>query len=373
MKKSEFIALLEKFERGECTPQEQDLLHRWFDEAKHDQSFLNDKELLAELKDNEYRLPVSRSKAIVFSLKRVAALAASVCLFLGITFLIHKNVLDSRTATTEQTSGYAIYPGADMAILKNKQGEILRLDSNVFVRNIEFGGDALQWTENGELDYRNKLTSPVDPSGHQLETPKGGQYSLILADGTRVVLNAGSRLEYPSHFSGGSRNVNLRGEAYFEVAKDVERPFIVSTGQGQVEVLGTRFNVRSHHTEAESTITLVEGKVRVSSAKESHTLLPGEQAITRAGYTQVQLADVDQVLAWTRGEFMFTDEQLGAVMEDIARWYNIEVEISPELREVLVWGSLSRYEEFTKAMDVIRAMDDDIEVVIEGRRVRLMK
>ena len=158
-------------------------------------------------------------------------------------------------------------------------------------------------------------------------TPKGGQYRLLLADGTRVWLNSASSLRYPSAFAGDTRTVELSGEAYFEVAKNIDHPFIVNSKDISVKVLGTHFDIMAYADEDALNTTLIEGAVLVSQGSQSRILAPGQQALVAGNNSiiSVQAADTDKAIAWTTGFFKFNHTDLHTIMREIARWYDIDI------------------------------------------------
>lgn len=207
-----------------------------------------------------------------------------------------------------------------------------------------------------------------------LSTPRGGQYQIALSDGTKVWLNADTRLRYPNKFTGQTRIVELDGEAYFEVEKMKGKPFVVVTNKEKIEVLGTHFNVYSFPGEQESKVSLLEGKVKVSvPIGKEKLLVPGEQAVIHGDELSVQQAAVDESIAWKNNEFMFNNEPLATALTQIARWYDIDIDIAPSAAKIRLWGSVSRLDNFDKVLKIIKMTDDKIKVQIEGRRVKLMK
>lgn len=207
-----------------------------------------------------------------------------------------------------------------------------------------------------------------------LSTPRGGQYQITLSDGTKVWLNAESKLIYPHQFAEGTRSVELEGEAYFEVAYQANSPFVITTSREKIEVLGTHFNVNSYSADQSSTVALLEGKVKVSlEDKVSEILRPGQQSVVSNGSMEVQTVNVEEIVAWKNGEFMFNNETLDRIMLKLSRWYDLDISVAPELRDVKIWGSISRYENFNQVLNLLKMTDDRIRLDIEGRRVKLVK
>ncbi|WP_104383920.1 FecR family protein [Sphingobacterium sp. HMA12] len=262
-----------------------------------------------------------------------------------------ENLLPGRNRATLQLAD-----GTDIGLDQGKAGIVM--------------GDEITYTDGSVA-----LTAAKDEKRMMiLSTPRGGQYQIALADGTKVWLNADTRLRYPNKFTDEQRVVELDGEAYFEVAKAAGKPFIVVTAKEKVEVLGTHFNVYSFPKEKESKVSLLEGKVKVSvPAGKTRLLQPGEQASVQGEELSVQQVPVDESIAWKNDEFMFNNEPLGTALAQVARWYDIEIDIDPNLAKMKLWGSVSRLDNFDKVLKIIKMTDDKIKIQIEGRRVRLMK
>lgn len=261
-----------------------------------------------------------------------------------------------------------IEPGSNQAVLSFSDGTKLALSQahgKIVVGQKIAYGDGSPVGSAGLLRYIPSLT---------LTTPNGGQYQVELPDGTQVWLNAASSLYYPSKFDSIHRSVELRGEAYFEVKPDASRPFIVNTPYERIRVLGTHFNVNAYAEESESRVALIEGKVQVRvPGNTSRILKPGQQSIVRGEQIQIQDAHAGDVLAWKNGAFSFNDEPMDKVMRKLARWYDIEFELDPELKDQSVWGSVSRYERIEKVLDILKRTQQNIQIEIEGRRVVIRK
>ena len=159
---------------------------------------------------------------------------------------------------------------------------------------------------------------------NMVTVPRGGEYKLVLADGTIVWLNSDSHIRYPVTFSGDTRQVELEGEAYFEVAKDKEKPFIVRMNEYNVRVTGTQFNVRNYSNENLAT-TLVEGRVQIERKGRVDRLRPGQQAILENNEIRIRTVNVNEQVAWRHGAFGFTQCRLENIMEELARWYDVDV------------------------------------------------
>lgn len=271
----------------------------------------------------------------------------------------------------------AILPGGKKALLTLADGRSINLDDIKSGRIAEEAGVLISKTADGQIVYRIAgEEAPEEGSFHYntISTPRGGEYQLVLPDGTRVWLNAASTLRYPAQFAGAERRVELEGEAYFEVSRREDLPFIVNTAMQEVEVLGTHFNVRAYGDEPAVKTTLIEGKVKVHQAlAEAVTLRPGQQASSRqgGGRIDVNTIDIEEATAWKDGYFYFQNEDIRSVMNSIARWYNIEVEYQGDMEGKVFGGTISRFESFEKLLQTI-ALTGSVRFRIEGRRIIVM-
>lgn len=284
------------------------------------------------------------------------------------------NLLDSLNPKMENNAivEAEIIPGQSQAVLtlsdgstkKLKNGEIL--DQNIDGVDISSDGQSIQYTENTE--------STSDLKFNTLLVPKGGEFFLKLSDGTKIWLNAETSLKYPVQFVGNQRNVELIGEAYFEVAKDKAKPFNVISGNQTIQVLGTAFNVSSYDDDPQIITTLIEGKVKVNSTgfeKNEQFLLPNQQSIMDKSSGEIIQMDVDpaQVILWKSGKFYFPNQTLGDMMKVLARWYDIDVFYDNEtVRNVKFTGSFKRYDEFKNVKEIIEKTNE-MKLIIKGRTV----
>lgn len=205
-----------------------------------------------------------------------------------------------------------------------------------------------------QLVYKSTEVAVTELKYNTLSVPRGGEYRLVLADGTKVWMNAESSLRYPESF-GDKREVTLSGEAYFEVAKDTARPFIVLVGDNSIEVLGTHFNVSSYEKDRIYT-TLAEGKVKVCHNGQSVILHPNQQAIIRPEVSEIGVREVDASLytSWIKGRFEFRNTELGDIAAQLSRWYDVEIRFTDEsLRHKRFAGVVYKDEELGFSIDII--------------------
>lgn len=253
-----------------------------------------------------------------------------------------------------------IHPGSTKAVLILNDGKTVLLDSasNLSIR--EKDGTLIEKSD-GKLNYTNpSIEKTTQPIFNTINIPRGGEYNLVLADGTRVYLNAMSSFKYPVTFSGNSREVELTGEAYFEVRKDAGRPFIIKTSAISIEVLGTSFNLNAYENTEKIVTTLVEGRVKINSnnSNDSRLLAPEEQATfyTKNGQTEIKKVDVNLYTAWKDGNLIFYDSRLEDIMTTLTRWYSAEVLFREEsVRNLRFSGNLNRSGDINQILDIIRS------------------
>lgn len=205
---------------------------------------------------------------------------------------------------------------------------------------------------------------------NEIVVPRGGEYSLTLADGTVMRLNSDTRVRFPNTFTGEERRVFLAGEAYFEVARDTSRPFLVEFSEGVVQVLGTHFNVKARRGQS-AFATLVSGKVKVSSGRDSVVLKPGEYCEIKTGNHQLSVheADMMSVLAWKNGEFVFKDASLEHVMNELACWYDMDVVYaSDDLKGIKLHIYMNRTQTLEEALEIMSKMGNVI-YQVQGRKI----
>lgn len=229
--------------------------------------------------------------------------------------------------TPDQPVIATVQPGYRQAVLIVDDHRVVDLAAETGQLN-DRGIGAVNDTDRG-LAYDAPANGEEPPAIHRVKTPRGGEYRLILADGTQVWLNSESDLRYPTHFSGDLRQVELTGEAYFRVHPDPEKPFVVRTADYDIRVTGTEFNVTSY-SPGKTVATLVEGGVEVNREGRTERLAPGEQVSLAHGDLAVRSVDASLYTAWKSGEFCFSSTRLEDIMEQLIRWYDIEVTYASE-------------------------------------------
>lgn len=264
-----------------------------------------------------------------------------------------------------------IPPGISQAQLTLPDGRVLDVEQKDM--EVETGGETIRYKK-GILSYLPAKASshPYTPEGrdeapNEVKTPNGGENIVVLADGTSVCLNAGSRLVFPARFFGKQRIVRLEGEGYFKVTHDPEHPFIVKTPLGEITVLGTAFNVSAYPENNVCLTTLVHGKVHCKAPNgEELTLKPGEQAIVTEQGLTARAVDVEEYMGWTNGLYVFKNRALGDIMDTFSRWYNVDITFeNDDLRHIPFSGNVKRYENLNTFLDALK-LTEKVDFKIEN-------
>jgi ferric-dicitrate binding protein FerR (iron transport regulator) len=250
-----------------------------------------------------------------------------------------------------------IKPGGQKAILTLSDGSKIVLDSAGNGLLTKQGGANIIKIANGQLQYIANQANSSETVYNTMSTPVGGQYQLVLPDGSNVWLNSSSSITYPTSFSRNERGVQITGEAYFEVAHDKTKPFHVSVNGMNVEVLGTHFNINSYDNESAIKTTLLEGKVKVTKGNASILIAPGQQAVAENLSNELTVkkdgVDLDQVIAWKNGKFIFLDDDIKSIMRQLERWYGITVSYSENVTNEEFVGIISRNVNLSQILDML--------------------
>lgn len=320
--------------------------------------------------EQEYRLFTRRRRRLAIR-RLLPYCAAAVVLILlgvaiGIQYLPEKSSIPAGVLYTTAQEG--IFPGKQRAILITDANQEINLGEEQ--QQITSGGNFIASSTTSLLHYQNQPSRQAqeEPVFHRLIVPAGGEYQVILEDGTKIWMNAESELSYPVTFSGNTRAVFLKGEAYFEVAHNKSKPFFVHTPQLNVNVTGTSFNVCAYPKEAESKITLVEGSVNIlKEAKIIASLTPGKQINYNQtnGSFSVKDADIESAIAWKNGLFLFQDEPLSSVVSKLGRWYNVNFTFTRSLQEYRYSGSIRRDSPIDSTLHILK-LTNEIEFKVKA-------
>lgn len=302
--------------------------------------------------------------------------AASILALTTIGFYFYSDFTKD-TPENQHATKADVAPGGNKATLTLEDGQVIDLSANK--EGIISDSDEIRYTDgsllkNDEARKATAKTTAIEERVLVLNTPNGGQYQIVLSDGTKVWLNAASTLKYPAKFVKDQRIVELEGEAYFEVAENKTKPFIVKTKEQAITVLGTQFNVYAYEDERTTKTTLLEGSVEVAMPNQNKLILtPGEQSTIVNGESKIDVSRVslDGVTAWKNGKFVFESESLPSIMRKLARWYDVEVVYEGDFSNMTFTGSISRYDNISEILDKI-TYTETVSFEIKERRVRVM-
>ncbi len=373
MTRKEAEALLTKYEQGLCNAEELAWIETWYIHLNED------KELdlrSADLDKSESRMMqvLNIQERHTIPLWKKVAVAASILLVSTFSyyFLQRKEVLYETNPTN--LAHTVIQPGGNKAVLTLADGREINLEETAKGTLAEVAGVKIIKKASGEVIYNVNGTNDITAaknSYHTIATPRGGTYQVLLEDGSKVWLNAASSIKFPSSFSATERIVELKGEAYFEIAKNRTRPFTVKVAGQSIQVLGTKFNANSYPNEAKLATTLLEGSVRLSNQLENVVLKPGEQSQSTID-EKIKLRTVETAafLAWKDGMFSFQRADLQTVLRQFERWYNIDVKFEKDVPEIFFTGKIYRNLNLDDALNNLTFLG--VRFKIENRNVTVL-
>jgi hypothetical protein len=387
----EIIDLIVKSINDTITNHEQELLNQWINSSSENKKLydrLRSKKALnqkakeyssidIEKEYNKFQQKPIQQTASYSIIKKVIRYAASIAAVITISLFLYI-ILDNKALENIQTAEIPqIVPGSKKATLTLSNGRVIELskfkNDSLITENgliIKTEGSKISYighTHNTQINLKGtsqKKIGTIKPTYHILNIPRGGEYDLVLPDGTKVWINSETKLEYPVFFEKGkAREIRLIGEAYFEVEKDTARPFIIKLiEKGEIKVLGTHFNVMAYEKDNRVLTTLVEGKVSYKSKKSGKEIIlnPGQQAIAlNSGLISVQEVNVEEYIGWKDGLHVFKNKRLEDIMNNLERWYNVNVNYKDtSLKNLIFSGNLKRYESINKLLRVFEATRD---------------
>ena len=379
--KEEFLFLFEKNLSGKCTPEEKRLLESYKDDiVMPDDGWdadLGEKKRLHDILKTKLSQSIPE-KAVVRKSNRFLWLrtAAAIIILLGAGILIRRSQLPVAKPGIDAVIPVPnkILPGGNKAYLTMANGSVITLNGLKNGTLATQSGVQINKVKEGVLAYNNRsATGPQEMAYNMINTPRGGQYQLVLADGTRVWLNSASSLKYPTAFYGKDRKVELTGEAYFEVAKNPSKPFTVSVNGMSVQVLGTHFNIMAYNDEKEIKTTLLEGSVKLINKNNQALLKPGQQGSFNEEQNEfgIRNIDVEDAVAWKNGFFVFDNEDIQTIMKRISRWYDVDVVFPEKFRRKNFGGTVSRFNDVSQVLHSLE-LTGSVHFKTEGRRITVM-
>jgi ferric-dicitrate binding protein FerR (iron transport regulator) len=317
-------------------------------------------------------------KLIYFGATATTTAAAAALLIIAGIFLLRRSV-PPPVAPHNMLAKTVITPASDKAILTLADGSHIVLDDAANGNLARQGNTQLVKMAGGQLAYHPAAGDPAttDPASQQapmtyneMTTPRGGFYQLVLPDGSKVWLDAASSIRFPTAFTGKDRLVELNGEAYFEIAPNAQQPFLINSNGLTVQVLGTEFNMMAYSDEDAVRTTLVSGSVRVIRGNDQLQIRPGQQAAWPRNGNELRLLvpDMAEVLAWKQGEFRFEGLKIPAIMRQIARWYDVDVEFRGPQPANEFNGVIPRKRSVGDLLAVLE-QTDVVHFTLEGRKI----
>ncbi|MGX5819449.1 FecR family protein [Chitinophaga lutea] len=353
-----------RYREGVATPEERALIEDWVTFGEFPEPERSEAVIDGDLADVGRMLPLS--PPVRRRLWPRIAVAATIALAIGLTWYgLSKRAPQQPDVAAAQTN---IAPGKNQAVLTLANGKAIALSSAQTGVVINMAN--LRYTDGSAVD--GATAAPQESAWHSVATPRGGQYQIVLQDGSKVWLNAGSLLKFPETFGGRTtREVELTGEAYFEVAKNAQQPFVVRTPRQQVEVLGTRFNINCYADEKYTKTTLLQGSVRVAPAdgKGGEVLKPGQQAILGGNAMRVISWDTEEAVAWKNGNFDFRNEPLEDILRKVSRWYDVDIAYENGAPAgTALYGKISRSKSINAVIKVLE-ISGGVKIRLEGRKL----
>jgi transmembrane sensor len=374
MNETEILALLQKYQEGTLSNADKDKLEAWYlHKASNSNLQLSEHELEDSYEYLKSKLPLQQETKVIRLWPRLAV-AASIVLLLGTGIFYFTKPKQIIQVVEKQQE---IAPGGNRGILTLSNGKQIVLSAISAKDTIAKEGKneevTIKMNANGVITYVINPNADA-PKGdansfNTLSTPTGGQYNIVLADGTKVFLNAVSSIKYPTQFNGNQRMVELEGEAYFEVAKNKNKPFIVKSSNQAIEVLGTHFNVHAYNNESVVKTTLLEGSVAVTYKNQKAILKPGQQSNVSNNSNKIAIREVDTeaAIAWKNGRFKFDNADLKTVMKQLERWYGINVEYRGDVSDVRFNGGTFRNKNLSEVLKVLEL--SNIKFKVEGKTI----
>lgn len=373
--RNHITVLLEKYAAGTITAEEQAQLSAAIsaaDDALYTQLLQNyeqvvmsntttlppDARLFEQLKNRITAMDQELTAPRVIRWKQYAAAAVILLAVWGAQHFFFRHPANAPTAQQLPV------PGGDKATLTLDNGATVTLDSSSKV--IQQGNTPI-YQKNGRIQYSQASKSVAY---NTLSTPRGGQFQVVLPDGSHVWLNAASSIRYPTAFTGNERKVELAGEGYFDISPDAQRPFVVACGATMIQVLGTAFNVMAYANEPAQQACLVSGSIQVIHASSKTLLQPGKMALIGTSDITVKTADIEQVTAWKNGQLSLNTTDLKSLMRQVERWYDVEVRYEGTIPDRQFGGLVSRNTQLSTLIQFLQ--ESGIHIKEDGRIITVM-
>ncbi|MGN6435831.1 MAG: FecR family protein [Agriterribacter sp.] len=352
MEKVEFLAILRRYRSGTASKEEIAFIEAYYKAFEAEPDIVNmltetERNTLLERSREELLSTLSSTKQLVKrgvyrrmpAWGKIAAAIVAFVLLAGTGYWLTQTLTKENQIVAQQIEeggNKDISPGTNKASLTLADGSMILLDSVGTGNLANQGNTQIIKLDSGQLAYNteNSYEPIAIPQYNVITTPRGGQYSIVLPDGSKVWLNAASSLKFPIAFTGEERLVELTGEGYFEVAKNAAKPFRVRADQTIVEAIGTAFNINAYNDEPAQNTTLVEGKVKLTTPKNEVMLTPGQQAVVKQGNTTLveNVTNMEGIIGWKDAWFHFDDTDIKSIMRQVSRWYDVDIKYETNIQ-----------------------------------------
>lgn len=316
-------------------------------------------------------LQSGRKKISSYVVSRNIAAAVLIAIAgVAVFFTWNKKKTNMPVAANRVVNNKDIEPGGNKAILTLADGSTIVLDTAHNGHLANQNNTTIIKLSSGLLSYKDVKTNEEKILLNTITTPRGGQYGLELSDGTKVWLNSASSLIFPTSFTGKERRVELKGEGYFEVAKNEAMPFHVNVDNVDVKVLGTHFNIMGYNDDENINTTLIEGKVTITANETTKNLLPGKKAVfvKTTNSIEISKANIAQAVAWKNGEFRFKDTGIEEIMRQVGRWYDVDVEYQTKSTNQYFTASLPRMQNISTLLQILE-LTGTVHFKIDNRKI----
>lgn len=382
LEEKRIVELIIADQNGNITKEERKLLDEWHSASEENKAYYSNvtelykrtNEVLVYKKIDKkkawgkiYKQLPQKSKTV-----KLWAFRVSAAVFLAVVGLAISTLLLNQ----ETDLNHSIVPGNKIAYLELDNGKIIQVDTIANENEMKISGGLLK-KDSSQIVYSANTFSANKETYNTLVVPRGGEYKIVLSDGTQVWANADTRFKYPVSFLNNERKVWLEsGEVFLDVEHNKDKPFIVNSNGLNIEVLGTRFNVKAYTDELNMETTLAEGSIKLSSENESDKhinveLVPGQQLRYNPENksSEINTVDVNQHIAWVWGEYQFENESLDNIMTTLSRWYNYEVLFeNKELQEVNFSGKVKKYENIERFLSALEVFNE-VKFEIDGTKI----
>lgn len=369
MNKRELGQLIDKYLQGDASAEEEQLLVELFESfqsgSEWDEELLGARQQLEDKMLQRLQQTINDPNAgktdnlisLIAYIRTAAAVVLLTVLSVALYHYVNKPAAQHLITKNKTAVKHDVEPGSNKAILTLNDGSKLVLNAAKNGVIVKKGNISVKKEKDGKLVYvvgKGKATADAGITYNTISTPIGGQYQVVLPDGTKVWLDAESSLKFPTAFTGDKRNVELTGEGYFEVAKNAAKPFYVKVNNVQVKVLGTHFNINAYPTEAAIKTTLLEGSVQLTSGTSVNFLKPGQQGVVNSsGIIKVFDVDTEQAVAWKNGFFEFNRSDIQDIMNQLSRWYDTKVTYEGKIPDDEFVGKIERSSKLSHVLHIL--------------------